>query len=113
MSSNFKGTGVAIVTPFDNNKNVDHSSLKSLIRHITKGGVEFIVVLGTTGESVTLNKDEKKAVLDTVLEENNANLPIVLGIGGNNTKEVCLQLENTDHGDGQYGNEAVSQGGDH
>ena len=96
MSHNFSGTGVAIVTPFDRDKNVDTSSLKSLINHITNGGVEFIVVLGTTGESVTLSNDEKKLVLDTVLEVNNGKLPIVLGIGGNNTMEVARQFEQTD-----------------
>ncbi len=96
MSHKFKGTGVAIVTPFNSNKEVDLASLDKLVRFITEGGVEFIVVLGTTGESVTLTKDEKRAVLDQVLETNAGKLPVVLGIGSNNTAEVISSFKSTD-----------------
>jgi len=96
MSHKFKGTGVAIVTPFDNNKEVDLNALGNLVKYITEGGVEFIVVLGTTGESVTLSKNEKKEILDKVLEVNQGKLPVVLGIGGNNTADVINQMRTTD-----------------
>lgn len=96
MSHNFQGTGVAIVTPFNQKKEVDYTALGKLVEHIISGGVEFIVVLGTTGESVTLNQHEKQAVLEKVAEVNKGRLPIVLGIGGNNTAAVVKQLEETD-----------------
>ena len=95
MSHNFKGTGVAIVTPFDSNKEVDFNALGNLVKFITDGGVEFIVVLGTTGESVTLSQTEKRAVLDKVLEVNQGKLPVVLGIRGNNTADVINQMNET------------------
>jgi len=95
MSLSLKGTGVAIVTPFNSNKEIDFTGLERLIHHITENGVEYIVVLGTTGESVTLSADEKRAVLDKVLETNNGELPIILGIGGNNTMDVATQMKTT------------------
>lgn len=93
MSPNFKGTGVAIVTPFNQKKEVDYTALGNLIDHIVRGGVEYIVVLGTTGESVTLNQHEKRAILEKVLEVNANRIPVVLGIGGNDTASVIRQLE--------------------
>lgn len=95
MSLSLKGTGVAIVTPFNSNKEVDFQGLENLVHHISDNGVEYIVVLGTTGESATLSGTEKTAVLDKVLEVNNGKLPIVLGIGGNNTMEVANQIKST------------------
>lgn len=89
------GTGVALVTPFDENLNVDYKALKKLLKHTAKG-VDYYVVMGTTGESVTLSSDEKKEVLHFVKANNDANLPIVYGIGGNNTNEVCNQLNSAD-----------------
>lgn len=86
------GTGVALVTPFDENLNVDYKALKKLLKHTAKG-VDYYVVMGTTGESVTLSSDEKKEVLEFVKANNESRLPIVYGIGGNNTNEVCKQLE--------------------
>ena len=93
-----RGTGVAMVTPFDTNGQVDFSALERLTEHLISGGVDYLVVMGTTGESVTLTKDEKQAVLDCVLKINASRLPVVLGVGGNNTVEVCAQLSslNTD-----------------
>jgi 4-hydroxy-tetrahydrodipicolinate synthase len=90
------GTGVAIVTPFTKSGEVDIDSLKKLVKHLHNGKVDYIVVLGTTGESVTLTKEEKKIVIDTVVKTNNKKLPLVLGIGGNNTFEVVEQIKKTD-----------------
>jgi 4-hydroxy-tetrahydrodipicolinate synthase len=87
-----KGLGVAMVTPFTKSGEVDVKGLKALTEHIITGGADYLVVLGTTGESVTLNKEEKKLVIDTILASNNGRKPIVLGIGGNNTTEVANQL---------------------
>lgn len=91
-----KGTGVAIVTPFDNNGKVDSAALSAIVKHLHTGKVEYIVVLGTTGESVTLSKEEKKTVMDTVIKANGKKLPLVLGIGGNNTQEVIDTIRSTD-----------------
>jgi 4-hydroxy-tetrahydrodipicolinate synthase len=94
-----KGLGVAMVTPFTKNGEVDVKGLKNLTEHIIQGGADYLVVLGTTGESVTLTKEEKKIVIDTILSTNNGRKPVVLGIGGNNTREVANQLSRTDiHG---------------
>ncbi|MGB0368088.1 MAG: 4-hydroxy-tetrahydrodipicolinate synthase [Flavobacteriales bacterium] len=91
-----KGTGVAMVTPFTGEGSVDFSALEKLTEHLITGGVDYLVVMGTTGESVTLTKGEKQEVLDCVLNTNKNRLPVVLGIGGNNTAEVCAQLEKLD-----------------
>ena len=84
----FTGTGVAIITPFRNDKSVDFKSLGKLIEHLIANGVNYLVVLGTTGESVTLSKDEKHAVVNFVIETVNKRIPVVVGMGGNNTQEV-------------------------
>jgi len=91
---NFRGTGVAIVTPFKKDLSVDFKSLKNLVEDLIQGGVEFLVILGTTGESVVLSKEEKEAVIDCVVKTNNKRLPLVLGIGGNNTTEVVEAVKN-------------------
>ena len=88
-----KGTGVAIVTPFTKKGDIDEKALRKLVQHLIKGKVEYIVVLGTTGESVTLSKDEKKKVIDIIVSENNKKLPLVLGVGGNNTQHVLNDLK--------------------
>jgi 4-hydroxy-tetrahydrodipicolinate synthase len=93
---NLTGTGVAIVTPFNGKGKVDTEALTRLVKHLHKGSVEYIVVLGTTGESVTLTKDEKKLVIDTVIKANANTLPLVIGIGGNNTAEVLESIKRTD-----------------
>jgi 4-hydroxy-tetrahydrodipicolinate synthase len=89
------GTGVALVTPFNSNLEVDFKALKKLLRHTAKG-VDYYVVMGTTGESATLSKEEKAEVLAFVKQNNEAKLPIVYGIGGNNTAEVCHAIESAD-----------------
>jgi 4-hydroxy-tetrahydrodipicolinate synthase len=95
MSNNnkFIGTGTAIVTPFTKDGKVDFKSLEKLINHIIKGGVEYVVVLGTTGESVTLSKEEKQAVVDHTVKTVNKRVPVVLGLGGNNTQEILTALK--------------------
>lgn len=93
---NFKGTGVAIVTPFTEKGDVDYPALTKLVEHLIKGKVEYIVVLGTTGESVTLSKDEKQNVINHIVKVNKKRLPLVLGVGGNNTAEICESLKKSD-----------------
>ncbi|HMV10403.1 MAG TPA: 4-hydroxy-tetrahydrodipicolinate synthase [Cyclobacteriaceae bacterium] len=83
----FFGTGVALITPFTSTGSVDYKSLKKVLQHTGKG-VDYYVVMGTTGESATLSHEEKKAVLQFVIDNNPKKLPVVFGIGGNNTKEV-------------------------
>lgn len=92
----FRGTGVAIVTPFKNDTSIDFAALGRVVNHVITGGVNYIVVLGTTGESVTLTKDEKKAIISYVVEVTDNRVPLMLGIGGNNTQEVinCIRQSN-------------------
>ena len=92
----FRGTGVAIITPFKNDSSIDFAALGRVVNHIINGGVNYIVVLGTTGESVTLTKDEKKAIISYVVEVTDNRVPLVVGIGGNSTQEVinCIRHSN-------------------
>ena len=92
-NKNLKGTGVAVVTPFDKNGNVDTTALSNIVKHLHKGNVEYIVALGTTGESATLSKEEKEIVIETIVKSNANKLPLVLGIGGNNTAEVVNSIK--------------------
>ena len=94
--SKLKGTGVALVTPFHKDGSIDFKCLRKLIDRVIDGGVEYLVPLGTTGESVTLTKDEKRAVIDMVVEVTEDRVPIVLGLGGNNTQEILHSMEDTD-----------------
>lgn len=89
------GTGVALVTPFTDDEEVDFRGLKKLLNHTAKG-VDYYVVMGTTGESATLSAEEKIAVLDFVRDNNPKGLPIVYGIGGNNTRQVVETIRKTD-----------------
>ncbi len=91
-----KGTGVAIVTPFNKDGSVDFKSLENIVKHLIKGKVEYIVALGTTGESVTLRKDEKFEITKCIVKVSDGKVPLVLGIGGNNTAEVVHSLDSTD-----------------
>ena len=93
---NFKGTAPAIITPFTPKGDVDYNALGSLVEYWISGGVDFLVVLGTTGESVTLDKHEKKEVFEFVSNQTNGRVPVVLGIGGNNTREVIDSLGHFD-----------------
>jgi 4-hydroxy-tetrahydrodipicolinate synthase len=94
----FKGSGVALVTPFQTDGSIDYKALQQLVSLQIKGGTDFLVVQGTTGESPTLSQDEKRKVLDTVLEVNNGQLPIVYGIGGNNTAGLAALFQNLPSG---------------
>jgi 4-hydroxy-tetrahydrodipicolinate synthase len=94
----FKGSGVALVTPFQTNGSIDIAALKALVALQIKGGTDFLIVQGTTGESPTLSQDEKRLVLDTVLEVNNGQLPVVYGVGGNNTLGLEALLKNIPRG---------------
>ena len=87
-----KGTGVALVTPFLKSGAVDFTGLTNLVNHVTNGKVEYLVVLGTTGEAITLDKEEKQHVLKCVITANKKKLPIVLGAGGSNTQDILSQL---------------------
>jgi 4-hydroxy-tetrahydrodipicolinate synthase len=90
------GTGVALVTPFKNDFSVDTDALKKIVQYQIDGGIEYLVVLGTTAESATLSSEEKEVVIKTVIEANNGRLPLVLGVGGNNTAEVVNELKTRD-----------------
>jgi 4-hydroxy-tetrahydrodipicolinate synthase len=94
--NNFYGTGVAIITPFKEDGSIDHTALKTVIDHIIDGGVEYIVSLGTTGESATLGSEEKKAVWETTVSHVDGRVNLVAGIGGNNTSEVLKDLKKFD-----------------
>lgn len=94
-NSKFKGTGVAIVTPFNKDNNPDMKALGRLVDFIIKGGVEYVVVLGTTGEASTLSSEEKRQVINAVIETVDKRVPIVLGLGGNNTQELINALQKT------------------
>ena len=92
----FIGTGVALVTPFREDLSVDVESLRNLVNFQIDNGVNYLVVLGTTGESATLNKEEKQLVITTIVEENRGRLPLVLGVGGNNTAALVEELRSAD-----------------
>jgi 4-hydroxy-tetrahydrodipicolinate synthase len=92
----FKGTGVAIVTPFKNDSSLDFAALGRVIEHVISGGVNYIVAMGTTGESVTLTREEKKAIISYVVEAVDHRIPVVYGIGGNNTQEVINSIRHAD-----------------
>lgn len=92
----FIGTGVALVTPFKKDFSVDTEALQHIVNYVIDGGVEYIVVLGTTAETATLSKDEKELVVDTIVKANQNRVPLVLGVGGNNTSEVVNELKTRD-----------------
>ena len=90
------GTGVALVTPFSEDKSVDFEGLKRLVNYQIDNGINYLVVLGTTGEPATLTLEEKEQVIATIIETNNGRLPLVLGVGGNNTMAVVEEIKSTD-----------------
>ncbi|MBR3286267.1 MAG: 4-hydroxy-tetrahydrodipicolinate synthase [Bacteroidales bacterium] len=99
MDTLFSGTGVALITPMNADKSVDFHALKRIVNHCIEGCVEYLVVLGTTGEAATLSYAEKDAILKTVIDTNAGRVPIVLGLGGNETKEILDLLETTPFAD--------------
>jgi len=90
------GTGVALITPFKKDFSVDTEALKKIVEYQIEGGIDYLVVLGTTGEPATLSAAEKKTVVQTVISANNGRLPLVIGIGGNNTAQVVEEITSTD-----------------
>lgn len=92
----FRGTGVALVTPFNSDLSIDFNALERLVSHCIEGGVEYLVVMGTTGENPVLSKQEKQDVLKAVIEAANQRVPIVYGVGGNNTLGVVEELKTQD-----------------
>lgn len=90
------GTGVALVTPFKEDFSIDIEALSRIVNFSVDGGVEYLVVLGTTAENATLSAAEKEVVIATVIEANKGRLPLVLGVGGNNTMEVVAELQTRD-----------------
>ncbi len=96
MNGTLQGVGVALITPFLSDHTIDFSALSALVERVIEGGADYLVVLGTTAESATLSPIEKGAVVDCVIEANEGRLPLVIGIGGNNTAEVVAQIEEFD-----------------
>ncbi len=91
----FHGVAPALVTPMFQDRSIDWKALSALINHVSQGGVDYLVVQGTTGESATTTSDEKKKIIETIKESNAYQLPIVYGIGGNDTESLLIQIKNT------------------
>jgi 4-hydroxy-tetrahydrodipicolinate synthase len=92
MSNKFRGTGVAMITPFHKQGTIDFTALERLIEHLITGGVNYLVVRGTTAETATLTREEQNALAEFVVEIVNKRIPLVIGIGGNNTQEVINKI---------------------
>lgn len=99
MNNNLVGTGVALITPFTSDGEVDYKGLDKLVNHAVQIGVDYLVLLGTTAEVVTLNKEEKKQVVAAIKNSNKGRLPLVIGIGGNSTRAVVEEIQQTDLSD--------------
>lgn len=93
------GTGVALITPFNEDKTIDYPSFEKLINKVIEGGIDFLVVLGTTGEATSINESEKNELINFIVKLNNKRLPLVLGLGGNNTNKLIKEINNTDLSD--------------
>lgn len=91
----FHGVAPALVTPMNEDRSINWAGLTKLIQHVSNGGVDYLVVQGTTGESATTTSDEKKQIVSTIQEANTKNLPIVYGLGGNNTDSLMNQIKHT------------------
>jgi 4-hydroxy-tetrahydrodipicolinate synthase len=95
LQDKFRGTGVAIVTPFTKSGSIDFLAFEKILNHTISNGVEYIVLLGTTGESVTVSKLERQTLIEFAVERIDQRVPLVLGIGGNNTSELVLTIHGT------------------
>lgn len=93
---NLIGTGVALVTPFNEDHTIDHKALAEIVEFNIENGTDYLVISGTTGESVTISRSEKLEIISTVKEQNKNRLPLVLGIGGNNTANIIEEIKSTD-----------------
>lgn len=96
MTHAFTGAGVALITPFNENKSIDYSALERLVENQVSGGIDYLVVLGTTGETPALSEIEKKEIVRFVIEKNAGRLKIVVGMGSNNTMSLVECIKNTD-----------------
>ncbi len=96
LSDTLYGTGVALITPFTKDEQIDYPSLEKLIAYVSNHGVDYLVVLGTTGENATINRKDRQAILRFVCEHNPRSLPVVFGHGGNNTRELIDELKTYD-----------------
>lgn len=92
----FKDTGIALITPFNEDKTIDFVALERIVNHVIEGGADFLVALGTTSEAPTLSAEEKTQVVNTILKTNAKRLPVLLGMGGNNTQNVIEQIQRQD-----------------
>lgn len=92
LRNTLRGTGVALITPFQSDTSVDYAALEIVINHVITGGVDYVVTLGTTGETPTLSKEEKKQIALFTYEKVAGRVPVVVGIGGNNTAELLQEL---------------------
>ncbi|MCC1484798.1 4-hydroxy-tetrahydrodipicolinate synthase [Winogradskyella immobilis] len=92
----FVGTGVALITPFNEDLSIDFEALSRLVEYNINNGTDYLVISGTTGESVTITKEEKKKIVSHIVTVNNGRVPLVLGIGGNNTAAVIEEINTTD-----------------
>ncbi len=92
----FIGTGVALITPFHEDLSIDFEALERLVEHNINNGTEYLVISGTTGESVTVTAEEKKTLVEFISKVNNGRVPLVLGVGGNNTASIISEINNTD-----------------
>ena len=90
------GTGVALITPFKPDLSIDYQALAAIVEYNISNGVNYLVISGTTGESVTITAAEKKEIAETVINTNKGRVPLVIGIGGNNTAAVVAELQSTD-----------------
>lgn len=99
MNSKFLGTGVALITPFKSDLTIDHDALVNIVNFNIENGVEYLVICGTTAESSTITSEEKKAIITTISKTANGRVPLVLGIGGNNTALVIEEIKTTDFND--------------
>jgi 4-hydroxy-tetrahydrodipicolinate synthase len=96
MNTNFEGTGVALITPFKDDLSVDFDALERIINHAISGGIDYLAALGTTGEPATLTKQEKKDIITFCKEKIDGRVPLIVGIGGNNTSQVIEDLKDLD-----------------
>lgn len=93
VTARYRGTGVALVTPFTQNGDIDFTALKKLIDHVISGGVEYVVSMGTTGEAATLSEEERFSIMDATLEHVQQRIPVVGGFGGNDTRAIIASIE--------------------
>lgn len=93
---NLKGVGVALITPFKNDESVDYDALSRLVDYQLQNGIDYIVALGTTAETPTLTDEEKKKIVELVVDRVNGQIPIILGVGGNNTRAIVETLKKSD-----------------